>query len=68
MITFCRTLFYIKLLYTDVFLLYAVCAFCCTLFWDFRKIVQNGQTEPKHSFGEPEGVQRYAERRSLFIA
>ena len=34
----------------------------------FGKIVQNGQTEPKQSLGLPEGVQRYAERRSLFIA
>ena len=31
----------------------------------FGKIVQNGQTEPKQSLGLPEGVQRYAERRSF---
>ena len=32
------------------------------------KKFQNGQTEPKLCFGLPDGVHRYAERRSLFGA
>ena len=40
-------------------------------FRGFRKIVQNGQTEQKQGKAlllVPEGVHRYIERRSLFIA
>ena len=32
------------------------------------KKLWNQQTEPKRSFGIPEGVHRYVERRSLLIA
>ena len=45
--------------------------FATPSFRGFRKIVQNGQTEQKQGKAlllVPEGVHRYIERRSLFIA
>ena len=46
-------------------------SFFYTLFWGFRKIVQNGQTEQKQGNAlllVPKGVHRYVESRSLFIS